>query len=174
MRIACIGSREITPELSGKLANIGRLIAQRGWFISSGNADGSDCSYARGANEIDPAKVIIYLPWKNYNPQYIVKGNLVTSDIKPEWIEPARRHHAIYDSLGQGVQKLMCRNIGILWKADACIAVLNHAKKGYGGTGQGWRYATELGIPKLDVSVLFLKQIEEVTERFLNSLTEKK
>ena len=140
-RIACIGSREISSELSGHLANIGRLIAQKGWFVSSGNADGSDCSFARGANAIDPTKVILYLPWRKYNDQNIVAGNRVTWEIKPEWVEPARRNHAIYDSLGQGVQKLMCRNIGILWKADACLAVLNHSKKGLGGTGQGWRYA---------------------------------
>ena len=46
----------------------------------------------------------------------------------------------------------MARNYGIVHKADAVLAYLNHNKQGGGGTGHGWRIAEHLRIPRFDVA----------------------
>lgn len=153
MKIACIGSRDISPEIEKKMEAIGEFIASKGWWLGSGNALGSDAAYARGANRIDPKRVILYLPWSTYNKELIVAGNRLCVETQPEWENLAARHHPRYPLLGQGVKAMMIRNAGIVRNADAVIAYLNRTKIGGGGTGHGWRIAEALGIPHLDVSL---------------------
>lgn len=153
MKIACIGSREINPQIESEMEHIGEFIARQGWWLASGNAIGSDQAYARGANRVNPTKVILYLPWSTYEDQAIVEGNQVLESPKPEWEELAARHHPRYPLLGQGAQKMMVRNAGIVRNADAVIAYLNRRKIGGGGTGHGARIASALEIPLLDISL---------------------
>lgn len=151
-RIACIGSRDIPPKTEGLMEQIGEYIASRGWYIASGNALGSDAAYARGANRVDPSKVILYLPWRTYNEELIVRGNRYTFDIRPEWEDTAKEFHPAWNKLTQGVRKLMARNAGIISRADKVIAYLNHSKSSGGGTGHGWRISGSKGIPRLDLA----------------------
>lgn len=153
MRVACIGSREISKETAIIMTAAGALIAKRGDFVASGNALGSDAAYAHGANTINPRQVILYLPWSSYNEEQIVEGNRVTTKILPAWEVIARAYHPVFNDLPQGAQKMMIRNAGIVMRADKVIAYLNHGKKGGGGTGHGWRIAEALGLPRLDLAV---------------------
>jgi hypothetical protein len=154
MKIACIGSRQISNETFEKLKLIGRHIALKNWKINSGNATGSDYAFASGANEINPNAVRIYLPWPKYNQNHLVPGNELFFDTEPEWIAMARKHHPIYNQLTQGVKKMMDRNAGIVMNSQVVIAYLNHNATGHGGTGHGWRIAGELKLPRIDVSGL--------------------
>ena len=162
MRIACIGSRNIKD--SEKHLNVcrfvGAIIAGKGWYVASGNAEGADHAYAEGANIVNPRQVILYLPEENHFPQHIVEGNRVTSDIQDSWRIIAKQHHPAYDKLKPYVQRLMDRNAGILSRAEKCIAWLNHDKPGFGGTGHGWRIAADMKIPRLDLSCI--KSFEEI------------
>jgi hypothetical protein len=152
-RVACVGSREISEEKRLLLSRVGKHIAARNWWLSSGNALGSDIAYASGANEVDPTRVVLYLPWLAYNEEHIVKGNWKSAVIKPEWLEIAKEHHGKWDALGQGGKKMMGRNVGIVSRANVVLAVLNHNKVGFGGTGQAWRVSESLGLPCLDLSL---------------------
>ncbi len=165
MRIACIGSRSVSEEQKDLFINIGKFIVSGGDFISSGNADGSDSFFAMGGNSVKPENVIIYLPWKNYNTYYLNNKNKICYEPKKEWFLETAPHHPNFDKLTQGVKRLMARNYGILHRADKCIALLNHKKPGGGGTGQGWRIAEHLNIPRLDLNN---KSFDEVVE-FLES-----
>ncbi len=151
-RIAGIGSRVITEEKEALLSRIGTYVASCNWLLSSGNALGSDEYFAKGINSINPKNLVLYLPWDSYNSELIVRGNWVTSEIKPDWEEKAKLFHARWDLLKQGGRKMMARNIGIVYKANVVLAVLNHSKSGFGGTGQGWRYAESLKLPKMDLA----------------------
>ena len=151
-RVAGIGSREITQDEQQLLFKLGAYIAGRGWMLSSGNALGSDEWFGRGVNSVSPHNLVLYLPWASYNEHLLHPDNWVTNEIRPEWLEEAKKHHGRWEALKQGGQKMMGRNIGIAYKANVCLAVLNHSKVGYGGTGQAWRYCESLGIPKLDIS----------------------
>lgn len=152
-KIACIGSRDIPPDVEAKMEAIGEYIAQRGWYLGSGNALGADAAYARGANRVDPSKVIIYLPFPSYNRELIVPGNHIVNDTQPEWERLAAQHHPRFPLLTRGAKAMMVRNAGIVRNADFVIAYLNRTKIGGGGTGHGWRIAGELGIPRLDISI---------------------
>lgn len=163
-RIACIGSREITLEQSELFAQIGEYIVSQGWYLSSGNADGSDSAFAKGANKIKPENVILYLPWQSYNIQHINPKNRILGSPFPEWEDLTKPFHGAWDKLSQGGRKLMARNYGIIHRADKVIALLNHSKPGFGGTGQAWRIAESLKIPKLDLNDQTLKQVV----KFLN------
>ncbi len=154
MRIATIGSREVSPKTAQILELVGHEIARRGWFVVTGNADGADSKFAAGANKVNPTQVKLFLPWSSYNKNYLKPGNLVEPNPKKEWEELARKNHPIYDNLTQGAQKLMLRNAGIILDCDCVLAVLNHKKKGMGGTGAGWRMSEELGKPRLDLAMV--------------------
>lgn len=151
-RIACIGSREISGKTEKLMESIGEFIIQQGWYVSSGNAIGSDAAYARGANRIDPTHVILYLPKPNVNKELIVEGNRVSTKQPQEWVDVARNHHDRFDKLDPYVQKLMARNAGIVLRATKVIAYLNPNKPWGGGTGHGWRIAKTYNIPRLDLS----------------------
>ncbi len=151
-RVACIGSREISEEKELLLYKIGAYIASKGWWLSSGCARGADEFWAKGANSVDPTRVVLYLPWLSYNEELIIEGNWVSAEHKQGWEEIAKKHHGAWDKLKQGGKKMMLRNTGIIEKANVCLAVLNHSKPGFGGTGNAWRIADSMGIPKLDVS----------------------
>lgn len=169
MKVACIGSRDISHKLRSNLIEIGEYIASCGWTVVSGNAIGSDAAYAEGANKIDESKVELYLPWQTYNTSFIKPGNILKL-FDSAWKEVAIKHHPIYASLSQGAQKMMDRNAGIIINSDVVLAVLNHSKTGGGGTGHGWRIAESLSKPRLDVSKIkssneaihFLKQLNKV------------
>lgn len=164
MRIACIGSRDITPLQEELFEAIGEWIVSEGHYISSGAADGSDASFMIGGNKVAPERVIAYLPWPKYNNQYIHPGNRVLYQPYPQWEELSKPFHGAWDKLSQGARKLMARNWGIVHRADKVIALLNHRKPGGGGTGQGWRIAGHLNIPRLDLND---KSFDEVVDFIL-------
>lgn len=148
LRVACIGSREISEETSKLMEEIGKFIVEKGWYIASGNALGSDAAYVRGGNKVNPKNVILYLPWKKYNEELIVSGNRVTWESRPEWQKVAKQHHSGWDKLSQGGKSLMTRNAGILSRADKCIAFLNPNKTWGGGTAHGWNISKTMAIPR--------------------------
>jgi hypothetical protein len=151
-RVAGIGSRKISQHEQQLLFKLGAYIAKRNWTLSSGNALGSDEWFGRGVNSVNPQNLVLYLPWASYNEHLLDFDNWVTSEIKPEWLEEAKKHHGRWEALKQGGQKMMGRNIGIAYKANVCLAVLNHSKASLGGTGCGWRYCERHNVPRLDIS----------------------
>lgn len=171
-RVAGIGSREISHDEEQLLFSLGEYIGKRNWTLSSGNALGSDEWFARGVNRISPRNVVLYLPWPSYNEELLHFDNWVTSEIKPEWLEEAKKHHGRWEALKQGGQKMMGRNIGIAYKANVCLALLNHSKVGCGGSGQAWRYCASLGVPKMDISKQGEQNFEQIC-KFLDNEYEK-
>lgn len=153
-KVACIGSRQITPELATLLKKVGEFIVDEGGLIASGNAIGSDAAFAAGGNLSNPNRVELYLPWATYNHELLEEGNRVVLDEAPSWEPIARKHHPIYDELPQGAKKMMCRNVGIVKSSNVTLAVLNHERVGWGGTWHGWNVSADLGRPRMDVSSL--------------------
>ncbi len=155
-KIACIGSRDTTPEKIQLMEQIGRYIASTGAAVASGNAQGSDQAFARGANSIDPTHVFLYLPWSSYEAHAIVDGNrrvgIISEEAKKLTMEVAAKYHPAWEHLSDAVKTLMQRNAAIVLKSKAVISNLNHDKKGLGGTGHGWRIAEGYNIPRIDIS----------------------
>jgi hypothetical protein len=162
-RVACIGSREISPAEEKKMMTLGNFLVSEGWTIVSGNALGSDQAYARGGNQVDPSKVELCLPWPRYERPALVAGNhtrvVGAHDEDMHWALAAAAHPA-WEHLKDPVRKLMVRNAMIIRRIDGdtfsnvefVIARLNHNKWGWGGTGHGVRIAKALRIAVYDIS----------------------
>jgi len=59
-----IGSRQTPPNVIATMEKIARRLADRGFTLRSGGADGADTAFERGAGS---GSTEIYLPWKGFN-----------------------------------------------------------------------------------------------------------
>lgn len=153
LNVACIGSRDITDAPTRRfIYDLGRMIVHSNNIIHTGNAFGADELFASGGNSINPASVVLHLPWKTYNCHLIRPDNRIIDRSPDEYIEIARENHPVFNKLSYGAQKLMVRNVSIIKNADLCLAYLNHKKKNGGGTGMGVRLCSVFDIPWVDIS----------------------
>ena len=163
--IACIGSRDISPTVYSMAKQLGAYIVNQGYCIKTGNAQGFDQAVAEGGNSQDPSKVFLYLPWSSYERQAIHPENKIFYADNADW-SLASEHHPNWGKLSHGTIKLMLRNVGIVKDSNLVVAFLNHKKKGFGGTGHGWRVAESLSIPRIDFSIIsFAECMEEIKSR---------
>lgn len=157
MKVACIGSRDLTPEQLGLCQEIGRLIALNGFELHSGNAPGADQAYASGANQVNPELVHLHLPWPGFKREAVWRGNQVhvyPFDGVRFYVDIAAECHPKWDYLRDYAKKLHARNVSILMparkKVDVCVAWPSE-RVGGGGTGQGMRIAEAYGIRLVDL-----------------------
>jgi len=161
VRIACIGSRDLTTAQLGICEKLGFWVVQCGHILDTGNAPGADQAFARGANQVRPDLVHLHLPWYNFERQAIHDDNVVhllndLDELHFKLYESvAIQHHPAWGRLSQGARKLMLRNSSIMFPTvvpegsgiegvpvDMCLA-LPSDKPGGGGTGQGMRIAQD-------------------------------
>lgn len=153
MKVACIGTRELKSQSDKDLLyQIGRWLAQQGITVVSGNAVGSDQMYAKGANDIDPKLVELWLPWASYNVEAVRSGNNVhvLGLYKQEW-EIMSSMHPMWSMINLAVKKLMMRNIRIVKGCAQVIGLPSIDKPWGGGTGMGMKLADYFKIPKINL-----------------------
>ncbi len=146
-KIACIGARETPQSILDNMKDIGFILAARGYTVASGNAKGADEYFAKGANEIDPTKVSLYLPWSNLNEHLQVKGNKIEVwwD-KQELDSILETVHKSWSKVKDYVKQLHRRNYGIV-KDALCVICYTIDGTDRGGTGIGIRLAQKSWIP---------------------------
>ena len=141
--IAAIGTREKSDWRTEVCQKLGRWVVQCGHTLHSGNAEGSDQDYARGANSVDPSRVHLHLPWGSFNRGAVQPGNYVHIDGGARlYQEIASEFHAKWDSLSQGAKRLHTRNVGIVQPCQLVLAWPSDKPWG-GGTGLGMKVARE-------------------------------
>jgi len=182
MRIACVGSRELSAAGTEICVELGKWIVECGHHVYSGNALGADAAFARGGNRVDPWKVHLMLPWHSYNRAQIVDRNQVfTVDKLPMeaqryYEDLGRQYHPRYSMLSGGAQKLHLRNGMILlpgmmlekplspYKVDLCLAWPKEGPS-LGGTGQAIRIAQGESIPYVWLNKLDRKELAQLCDR---------
>ena len=152
MRIACIGSREISAGVRRAVWNIGRLLALAGHDVVSGNARGADQAFASGVNFVDRRKLGLCLPWAGYEQRAIRRGNRVMVAHEGRYRRIAAEHHPSWEELGAGARRLMARNVAIVERADLVIAYPSIHKPWGGGTGFGMELARSHGTSVVDLA----------------------
>jgi hypothetical protein len=168
-KIACIGRRAETlePEMAALCRQIGRWVAANGMYVGSGNADGCDSEYAAGANEIAANRVILYLPWKTFNREFIHQSNILRVPPLPkeeQYLEMVRVRHPKGAYLKDSIVRLHSRNCAILDNASACIAYPSYKT---GGTKFGMDLARTSGTPLIDLSHLDVQDaMRELTKDY--------
>ena len=63
---AGIGARALPESVADFFIHLGRELANDGWTLRSGAADGADAAFEKGC-DISGGVKEIYLPWKEFN-----------------------------------------------------------------------------------------------------------
>jgi len=151
---AGIGSRSTPTHVCDLMRGIASTLAQRGWMLRSGHADGADIAFEEGCMSVSGTKEI-YIPWNGfhkarhgYNDAYavhVLKNHIqaigIAQETHPNWkacSEAAQMLHTrnVYQILGMDLKTPV--SMVICWTKDGNAT---------GGTGQAIRLAERQSIP---------------------------
>ena len=146
MYYAGIGSRETPKEILELFERIAVYLAQNGYVLRSGGADGADKAFEVGCDKGKGQKEI-YLPWPKFNHS---SSHLVVSDTLA--FDLAKKYHPAYDKLSDAAKKLQARNthqiLGWDLKSPSYLVICwTPHGKAIGGTAQALRIAKDYNIP---------------------------
>lgn len=164
---AGIGSRETPKETMAVMRQIGARLAEIGFQLRSGGADGADAAFAQGAQEVAGERVI-YLPWPRFND--VVDESAVVFDRlpgAPKAMQIGSQFYPRWVGAKQSVKKLMARNVMqvlgsdcmsparfvICWATRPEFDHRGRIRDVSGGTGQAVRIAYAHGVPVFNLAV---------------------
>jgi predicted Rossmann-fold nucleotide-binding protein len=151
---AGIGSRQLSEEEWELCFRIGAYLADQGWTLRTGACSGADKAFAEGALSRN-GKVILCLPWPSYEWAWVqdARARGATSELLQYWHTDAfasvDEHHPNPGALSDAARKLHARNYLIIHGCRFVVAFPKTKNGRLGGTGQGLRVATSLGIETL-------------------------
>lgn len=157
---AGIGSRRTPPDIQTLMSTLASTLAQQGWTLRSGHADGADLAFERGA----AGNAEIYLPWPTFNQPPPVQGTATTRPAAWTY-QQAAAHHAGWGPLRDPIRALMARNVHqilgatglcpsafvVCWTPDGATTGAATTRQ-TGGTGHAIRAADHHGIPILNLA----------------------
>ena len=161
-RYAGIGSRNITKEVYQLFIELGKYLAENGFTLLSGGADGSDTAFEHGC-QLGNGKKDIYIPWLKFNGR--INATVVTN---PKAFTIAEKYHPAFSRLSQGARKLMARNSHQVLGLDleSPIDFILCYTPPTGGTTQALRIAKDYNIP------IFNLYEYETTELFIQAFNQ--
>jgi hypothetical protein len=129
-------------------------LADAGYILRSGAADGADTAFEQGCNEAGGPKEI-FLPWKGFN-----NNTSMLYEQHPDSFKLAGQIHRGWNHLLPSVRKLMARNMHqvlgidlktpsafvVCWTPDGCTSIEHYTER-TGGTGTAISLASSLDIP---------------------------
>jgi hypothetical protein len=156
---AGIGARDTPENILNIMHHIGAYLADQGWILRSGAANGADASFEEGALR-QGGKTEIYLPWKTFNHH----GSDLNSKAYPfnnkEKAFTAKFHPA-WKKCSPSVRLLHQRNTRIMVGMEALHGEMVVASRFVvcwtpygelrGGTAQALRIAVALDIPIINL-----------------------
>lgn len=147
---AGIGARKAPDTAIRQLGGIAVWMADRGWGLRTGGAEGADQAFMYGADHAGGEKQV-FLPWNGFNELESEFCHVSAAALKI-----AEEHHHSWGKLSQGARKLMGRNsrqvLGpALDDPSNCVICWTPGGKGRGGTGQALRIAGHYEIPIFDL-----------------------
>lgn len=159
LKYAGIGSRQTPHADLDLMCRLGKLLADNGWLLRTGGAEGADEAFVLGAqidiiDDTGPGgDVEIFLPWPSFQ-DWEHRGTFpgLYKNPKDEAFDLAAVYHPRWGYLKQGAKKLHARNMHIMlgWDLDDpvdCVVCWTPEAKIAGGTGQALRVAEDMGIP---------------------------
>ena len=155
-----IGSRETPEPVLEQMRGLAAAMAEAGFTLRSGGAEGADAAFEQGARTVVGARMQIYLPWQGFNgnpsPLYTVEQRA---------LDVARRTHPAWHRLSPAARKLHGRNcyqvLGlsfdvpsqfvVCWTSDGCESACTRSVK-TGGTGTAIELAERHGVPVFNLN----------------------
>jgi len=156
-----IGARKTPSHMIAQMKDIGHMLANNGWTLRSGAADGADTAFEKGCDDVGDDKEI-FLPWEGFN-----NHTSTLYALSNYAFEIAEEVHPAWSKLSQAAQKLMARNVHqligvpvkiddqlkhilsdvvVCWTPDGAETA-KETTAATGGTGQAIRIASHLDIP---------------------------
>ena len=171
---AGIGSRETPLDVLSLMTDIAIELANYGFTLRSGGADGADSAFEIGAGDGRLVKEI-YLPWAGFNGSRSHLYLWPTPDLQAEAETIAARHHPAWERCSQGARKMHTRNVAqvlgeYLNQPALCVICWTPNGSGTGGTGQALRIAKTYGVPIFDLGLPDRAAVLEALKTHLNAL----
>ena len=170
-----IGARKLPELMYRRMVWLGEVMANKGYTLRSGAADGADSAFEEGCDNVGGQKEI-FLPWKQFN-----KHPSELYEPPKQALNIAKLHHPNWNALTSVSKKFMARNsqqvlgellyeptdLVICWTPDG-VETGGNTKKTTGGTGMAIRIASYFDIPIFNLKnegsmerlVEFLKEVE--------------
>lgn len=141
-----IGSRKTPKDVQMRMFVRATEMAEDGWTLRSGGADGADRAFEKGA-WWSHGKMEIYLPWLGFNG-----SSSKFEEPTAEAMVMAEHYHPAWYKLKEGGRKLMARNchqvLGLDLKTPSSLVLYwTEGGKEVGGTAQALRIAKDYNIP---------------------------
>ncbi len=166
---AGVGSRRTPSIMLESMTSLAYQMAQSGWHLRSGFADGADKAFGLGASqqaEEHPnqnaleggyERYTMYVPWDGFNGAPKGDDRFKTVLANDELYEIAKACHPAWDMLSHPAKLLMIRNVAIvggpnLGTPAACVIGWTPDAKSGGGTGHVFRVAKFLKVPTFDLA----------------------
>ena len=170
---AGIGSRQTPPAVLADMTELAGRMAEAGWHLASGGADGADTAFAAGT---PGNQRTIWLPWPRYNGLSGPDCLTPTPDRLQECLAIAERLHPAWEKCSDGARQLHARNVAILLgpNLDHPVDVVVCWTEGgaiSGGTGMGLRIAAEHGIPVFNLGSMTMEAAWDELQHLQRSLS---
>jgi len=171
-KIAIIGTRNPSQRQLVLAAAAARKFSFLDYVIATGAAMGIDHAAMLNAT---PKNLRVYLPWYSYNSGIIPRDcthKIVYDElVHLDWRDSVIQYHPNPSFLTQGAFKLHARNFGII--EGSCLVCAFPQEDGNGGTRQGIRIATGLGIKVVTVLPSTTLTVDKFLVTCLRELIEK-
>jgi hypothetical protein len=152
---AGIGSRNITSKVSIKLFSIGKVLANKGYTLRSGGANGADFIFESACDSVSGKKEI-FLPWKGFNNN---TSTLILSEPAPqEVIDITKSIYNNYAMSTYPVKRLHMRNVyqilglDLVTPVEFVVCWTDRANTDTGGTMFGVTLAKSRNIPVYNIN----------------------
>lgn len=152
-----IGSRTTPEDVQHVIRSIAQQLAESGWHLRSGHADGADLAFEMGCIMGDGTKEI-YLPWKGFNKAPQNHQDYLVVRPTPELHDFSANYHPNWKACSQAAKLMHMRNgLQMLGTdgdqpADMVICWTPNGSR-IGGTGQALRIADAYNIPVFDLAL---------------------
>lgn len=146
---AGVGSRETPDSILEIMENTAEALANQGWILRSGGANGADQAFA---GKLAKTEKEIFLPWPGYNDLVPGEDGVCLIRPIPAAVQLAGEVHPAWDRCGHGARQLHGRNAHIVLGHDLATPVKfvlawTPGGKMVGGTALALRLAEREGIP---------------------------
>lgn len=161
---AGIGSRETPPEVLETMEKLAAVLANRGWILRSGHADGADSAFEDGVLS-SSGEAEIFIPWEKFGKPYNSTHKVrYICNVTDEAMKIAKNIHPAWVRCSEWVKKLHARNVQqvfgenlnepvdfiICWTPDGKIQ---------GGTATAINLAITNNIPVFNLAVAHEKKL---------------
>ena len=156
-----VGARNTPDRILDIMEHMGYALAQRGYVLRSGGAEGADKAFEAGCDAAQGSKKV-YIPWSGFN-NYIPNGvSIMTLDQgnRDGAIDIIKDVHPAFNRLSRGALALHARNVyqvtGIYLDSPSqfllCYATVDNEGIPVGGTRTAWVVARMFDIPCFNLS----------------------